>query len=99
MADLSDAQWDYVRLLVEWQQRSRRDGRGGRWGDAPPLEGGAVIRMDAQLPPPRHAMGVSRNQLPRHGSTRLHVNAIETSVRYLLVKNKKAPKGETIPRG
>ena len=34
MADLSDAQWDYVRLLVEWQQRSRRDGRGGRWGDA-----------------------------------------------------------------
>jgi transposase len=34
MADLSDAQWDYVRLLVEWQQRSRRDGRGGRGGDA-----------------------------------------------------------------
>jgi hypothetical protein len=29
-------------------------------------------------------MGVSRNQLPRHGSTRLHVNSIETSVRYLL---------------
>jgi hypothetical protein len=22
MADLSDAQWDYVRLLVEWQQKA-----------------------------------------------------------------------------
>jgi transposase len=27
------------------------------------------------------SMGVSRNQLPRYGSTRLHVNSIETSVR------------------
>src|SRR5260370_33531775 len=34
MADLSDAQWDYVRLFVEWQQKSRMDGRGGRWSDA-----------------------------------------------------------------
>jgi Transposase DDE domain len=46
-----------------------------------PWKDRAVIRMAAQLPPPHHAMGVSRNQLPRHGSTRLHANSIETSVR------------------
>jgi transposase len=34
MVDLSDAQWDYVRLFVEWQQKSRMDGRGGLWSDA-----------------------------------------------------------------
>ncbi|MCU1253231.1 MAG: family transposase [Edaphobacter sp.] len=34
MADLSDVQWDYVRLFVEWQQKSRMDGREGRWSDA-----------------------------------------------------------------
>lgn len=36
MADLSDAQWEYVRPFVEWeqQQRQRPDRRGGRWSDA-----------------------------------------------------------------
>ena len=34
MADLVDAQWEYVRPLLEWQPQSRSDGRGGRWRDA-----------------------------------------------------------------
>ena len=36
MADLLEAQWEYVRPFVEWDQelRQRPDGRGGRWGDA-----------------------------------------------------------------
>jgi transposase len=36
MADLNDAQWDYIRPFVEWDRdlRQRVDGRGGRWGDA-----------------------------------------------------------------
>ena len=36
MADLLEAQWEYVRPFVEWDQehRQRSDGRGGRWGDA-----------------------------------------------------------------
>jgi transposase len=36
MADLNDAQWEYVRPFVEWDQelRQRPDGRGGRWSDA-----------------------------------------------------------------
>jgi transposase len=36
MADLSEAQWEYVRPFVERDQelRQRPDGRGGRWGDA-----------------------------------------------------------------
>ena len=36
MADLSAAQWEYVRPFVERDQqlRQRPDGRGGRWGDA-----------------------------------------------------------------
>jgi len=36
MADLTDAQWEYVRPFVEWDQdlRQRPDRRGGRWGDA-----------------------------------------------------------------
>jgi transposase len=33
MADLSDVQWEYVRPLLEWQQKRRADGRGGRWSD------------------------------------------------------------------
>jgi len=35
MADLTDAQWEYVRPFVKWdeQQRQRPDGRGGRWGE------------------------------------------------------------------
>jgi transposase len=36
MADLLEAQWEYVKPFVEWDQelRQRPDGRGGRWGDA-----------------------------------------------------------------
>ena len=36
MADLSDAQWEYLRPFVKWEQeqRQRPDGRGGRWSDA-----------------------------------------------------------------
>jgi hypothetical protein len=32
MADLSDAQWEYVEPFVKWdqEQRQRPDGRGGR---------------------------------------------------------------------
>ena len=35
MADLTDAQWEYVRPFVKWdeQQRQRPDGRGGRWSE------------------------------------------------------------------
>lgn len=36
MADLTDAQWEYIRPFVQWdeQQRQRPDRRGGRWSDA-----------------------------------------------------------------
>jgi transposase len=36
MADLTDAQWEYVKPFVEWdqQQRRRLDWRGGRWSEA-----------------------------------------------------------------
>jgi len=36
MGDLHEAQWEYVRSFVEWDQevRQRPDGRGGRWGGA-----------------------------------------------------------------
>jgi transposase len=36
MADLTDAQWEYVKPFVDWEQRQRQrpDRRGGRWGDA-----------------------------------------------------------------
>jgi transposase len=36
MADLTDAQWKYVKPFVDWdqQQRQRPDRRGGRWSDA-----------------------------------------------------------------
>lgn len=36
MADLTDAQWEYLRPFVKWEQeqRQRPDGRGGRWSDA-----------------------------------------------------------------
>lgn len=36
MADLTDAQWEYVRPFVKWdeQQRQRPDRRGGRWSEA-----------------------------------------------------------------
>ena len=35
MADLTDAQWEYVRPFVKWdeQQRQRPDRRGGRWSE------------------------------------------------------------------
>jgi transposase len=36
MADLADAQWEYVRPFVKWdeQRRQRPDRRAGRWSDA-----------------------------------------------------------------
>src|SRR5512146_3387366 len=36
MADLTDAQWEYVKPFVDWeqQQRQRPDRRGGRWSEA-----------------------------------------------------------------
>ncbi len=36
MADLNDVQWEYIRGVIEWDQRQRQraDGRGGRWSDA-----------------------------------------------------------------
>jgi len=35
MADLTDAQWEYVKPFVKWdeQQRQRPDRRGGRWSE------------------------------------------------------------------
>jgi transposase len=60
MADLRDAQWEYVRPFVEWDQelRQRPDGRGGRWGDARRMLNGVlwVLRTGApwQDLPPRY---------------------------------------------
>ena len=60
MADLTDAQWEYVRLFVEWDQevRQRPDGRGGRWGDARPVLNGVLWILRTGAPwqdlPPRY---------------------------------------------
>jgi transposase len=44
MADLTAAQWEYVKPFVEWdqQQRQRPDRRGGRWSDARRLLDGVL---------------------------------------------------------
>jgi len=34
MADITDAQWEHLRPLVEWNQKRRPDGRGRPWRNA-----------------------------------------------------------------
>jgi len=60
MADLVEAQWEYVRPFVEWDQevRQRPDGRGGRWGDARRVLNGVLWILRTGAPwqdlPPRY---------------------------------------------
>jgi hypothetical protein len=58
-----------------------------------PMEDRTTLRMVEELPPPYLAMGALLIQLPRHATTRLHVNPVETSMRLLLVVGP-AAKGE-----
>ena len=50
----------------------------------PPLEDRTAVRLVEEFPPTHLPMGALRNQLPRHGATRMHVNPVEASVRLLL---------------
>jgi transposase len=60
MADLTDAQWEYVRPFVDWdqQQRQRPDRRGGRWSDARRVLNGVLWILRTGAPwkdmPPRY---------------------------------------------
>ncbi len=60
MADLSDAQWEYVKPLVKWEQaqRQRLDGRGGRWSGARRVLNGVLWILRTGAPwqdlPPRY---------------------------------------------
>lgn len=48
------------------------------------LENRAPVRLARHLPPPRHSLGVSRPQLPRHGPVRLFRLAPVASIRETL---------------
>ena len=60
MADLTDAQWEYVKPFVEWdqQQRQRPDRRGGRWSEARRVLDGVLWILRTGAPwqdlPPRY---------------------------------------------
>jgi len=60
MADLTDAQWKYVRPFVQWdqEQRQRPDGRGGRWSEARRVLDGVLWILRTGAPwkdlPPRY---------------------------------------------
>jgi transposase len=60
MADLTDAQWEYVRPFVKWdeQQRQRPDGRGGRWSEPRRVLNGVLWILRTGAPwqdlPPRY---------------------------------------------
>ena len=60
MADLTDAQWEYVRPFVQWdqEQRQRPDGRGGRWSEARRVLDGVLWILRTGAPwkdlPPRY---------------------------------------------
>ncbi len=60
MADLTDAQWEYVKPFVKWdeQQRQRPDGRGGRWSEARRVLNGVLWILRTGAPwqdlPPRY---------------------------------------------
>ncbi len=60
MADLIDAQWEYVRPFVQWdqEQRQRPDGRGGRWSEARRVLDGVLWILRTGAPwkdlPPRY---------------------------------------------
>ncbi len=60
MADLTDGQWEYIRLFVKWEQeqRQRPDGRGGRWSDARRVLNGVLWILRTGAPwqdlPPRY---------------------------------------------
>lgn len=60
MADLTDAQWEYVRPFVKWdeQQRRRPDGRGGRWSEPRRVLNGVLWILRTGAPwqdlPPRY---------------------------------------------
>ena len=60
MADLTDAQWEYLRPFVEWEQkhRQRPDRRGGRFSDARRVLDGVLWILRTGAPwhdlPPRY---------------------------------------------
>lgn len=60
MADLTDAQWEYVKPFVDWerQQRQRPDRRGGRWSEARRVLDGVLWILRTGAPwqdlPPRY---------------------------------------------
>jgi transposase len=58
MADLTDAQWEQVRPLVEWNQKRRPDGRGRPWRQARQVLNGVLWILRTGAPwqdlPPRY---------------------------------------------
>src|ERR1035437_4920638 len=60
MADLTDAQWEYLRLFVKWEQeqRQRPEGRGGRWSDGRRVLNGVLWILRTGAPWPGSAAAV-----------------------------------------
>jgi transposase len=58
MADLTDAQWEHLRPLVEWNQKRRPDGRGRPWRNARQVLDGVLWILRTGAPwqdlPPRY---------------------------------------------
>ena len=58
MADLTDAQWEHLRPLVEWNQKRRPDGRGRPWSNARQVLDGVLWILRTGAPwqdlPPRY---------------------------------------------
>ena len=50
MADLTDAQWEHLRPLVEWKQKRRPDGRGRPWSDAHRVLNGVLWILRTEAP-------------------------------------------------
>src|SRR5437870_4469236 len=55
-----------------------------RWTATAPLENRAAVCLAEKLPPAHQPLGTLRRQLPRHGSTRLRVDSVETFMRLLV---------------
>jgi transposase len=50
MADLSDAQWEFIRPLVAWEQKNRGDGRIGRWREPRQVLNGVLWILRTEAP-------------------------------------------------
>ncbi len=78
---------DYAIEMIAPNRRAQKQElrTGASCGVTKTLESRTALRLDAQLPPPRHPMGIPHRELPRLRPPRMPTHAPQAFMRWLLV--------------